>query len=78
MRIWEYVDITHEEAMNTPSEVVYEDDDFYVSKSLIPYTENKSTVVFFVDDKDGYSYGTYPNLESAIEAIKKLSGLKNT
>lgn len=73
MSRWQYVEISHEEAMNTPSEDVYEDDNFYVTKSIIPYTYDKAKVCFFVDYKDGYSYDSYPSLEDAIEAIKKLT-----
>jgi len=71
MKAYQYIKISSEAAMNTPSEVVYTDENFIVSKSLIPSTYTEAKVCFFIDTEND-SYGSVASLEDAVERIKMV------
>lgn len=69
---WEFVNIASDEAMNTPSEVVYEDENFTVSKTLIPNTYTQAKVCYFIDSKNDEAYGSVVSLEEAKQRIEQI------
>lgn len=67
MTDFETVRIDHVEAMNTPSDIVYESETVRVYKTLIPYDYDNAHIIFFVTGVNGDEFGQFGDEEKAIE-----------
>lgn len=60
-----------------PIETIKANKDVRVTKSLIPYCYETSTIVYFVDGTNGDSYGQYATKQEALERYNYLIKLSD-
>lgn len=67
------IKINSDTAMNTPSEILFDNNGVYVSKTLIPQTHEYSEIVYFVSGANGDEFGQFNNAADAIKKAEKMA-----